>query len=82
MPASDLRDPEDRDATGVKVKYLYCPDCGQFSGGGVCRMCGRGLGEFVPSAPETGYTTHQRKEETRHELQPRRTGGLRTVRSD
>ena len=25
MPASDLHDPECRDATGVKVKYLYCP---------------------------------------------------------
>ena len=81
MPASDLHDPEDRDATGVKVRNLYCPDCGQFSGGGVCRVCVRGLGEFVPPAPETYSTTHQRMEEKRNELQPRRTGGLRTVRS-
>ena len=57
MPASDLHDPEDRDATGVKVRYLYCPDCGRFSGGGVCRVCDRGLGEFMPPAPETGSTT-------------------------
>ena len=35
MPVSDLRDPEYRDATGTKVRYLYCPDCGYFSGGGV-----------------------------------------------
>ena len=59
MPASDLHDPEDRDATGVKVRYLYCPDCGHFSGGGVCRVCQRGLGEFVPPAPETDSTTHR-----------------------
>ena len=52
MPASDLHDPEDRDATGVKVRYLYCPECGHFSGGGVCRVCKRGLGEFVPPVPE------------------------------
>ena len=32
MPVSDLRDPEYRDATGTQVKYLYCPDCGYFSG--------------------------------------------------
>ena len=51
MPASDLHDPEDRDATGVKVKYLYCPDCGLYSGGGVCRVCERGLGDFVPPVP-------------------------------
>ena len=56
MPASDLHDPEYRDATGVKVKYLYCPECGHFSGGGVCRVCKRGLGEFVPPAPETDST--------------------------
>ena len=81
MPASDLHDPEYRDATGVKVKYLYCPECGHFSGGGVCRVCKRGLGEFVPPAPETDFTIYQRKEEKRHELQPRGTGRLRTVRS-
>ena len=33
MPVSDLHDPEFRDATGTKVRYLYCPDCGYFSGG-------------------------------------------------
>ena len=53
MPASALKDPEDRTWTGTKVKYLYCPDCGQYSGGGVCRQCERGLGEFVPPEPET-----------------------------
>ena len=52
MPASDLHDPEDRTSTGVKVKYLYCPDCGHYSGGGLCRVCQRGLGEFVPPKPE------------------------------
>ena len=51
MPASDLHDPEDRDATGVKVKYLYCPDCGHYSGGGVCRVCERAYGDFRPPAP-------------------------------
>ena len=61
MPVSDLRDPEYRDATGTKVRYLYCPDCGYFSGGGVCRVCERGVGEFVPPAPETGPATRQRK---------------------
>ena len=81
MPASDLHDPEDRDAIGQKVRCLYCPDCGHFSGGGVCRVCERGLGEFVPPAPETDSTTNQREEEKRHDRQPRRTGGLRTVRS-
>ena len=81
MPASDLHNPEDRDATGVKVKYLYCPDCGHFSGGGVCRVCERGLGEFVPPAPETASTTHQRKEGKHHELRPKGTRRLRTVRS-
>ena len=53
MPASDLKDREDRDATGAKVRYLYCPDCGRYSGGGVCRVCETGLGHFTPSSPET-----------------------------
>ena len=74
MPVSDLHDPECRDSTGVKVKYLYCPECGHFSGGGVCRVCERGLGEFVPPAPETDSTNHQRKEEIHDELRPRSTG--------
>ena len=51
MPASDLRDPEDRDATGTKVRYLYCPDCDEYSGGGVCRVCQRGLGDWTPPVP-------------------------------
>ena len=51
MPATDLHDPEDRDATGVKVKYLYCPDCGHYSGGGICRVCERGFGDFTPPEP-------------------------------
>lgn len=50
MTIHDLKDPEDRDATGVKVRYLYCPDCGRYSGGGVCRSCERGLGEFAAPA--------------------------------
>ena len=82
MPASDLHDLECRDATGVKVKYLYCPDCGRFSGGGVCRVCERGLGEFVPPAPERDSTTTPTKGEKHHELQPSSARGLRTVRSD
>ena len=52
MPASDLVDPEDRTTVGRKVKYLYCLDCGHYSGGGVCRQCERGFGEFVAPAPE------------------------------
>ena len=51
MPADDLHDPETRTATGTKVRYLYCPDCGRYSGGGVCRPCERGLGEFTPPVP-------------------------------
>ena len=49
---ADQHDPEDRTATGTKVKYLYCPDCGRYSGGGLCRVCQRGLGEFVPPKPK------------------------------
>ena len=83
MPASDLHDPERRDATGVKVKYLYCPDCGGFSAGGVCRVCERGLGDFVPPAPVRDSTTPPTvKGGKHHELQPSSTRGLRTVRSD
>ena len=52
MPASDLKDPEDRDATGAKVRYLYCPDCDHYSGGGLCRRCELGLGDFVPPSGE------------------------------
>ena len=62
MPVSDLHDPEFRDATGTKVRYLYCPDCGYFSGGGVCRVCERGVTEFVPPTPETGPANRQRKD--------------------
>ena len=51
MPASDLFDPEDRTATGTKVKYLYCPDYGGYSGGRICRQCQRGYGVFVPPFP-------------------------------
>ena len=58
MPVSDLHDPEFRGGKGgTKVRYLYCPDCGYFSGGGVCRVCERGVTEFVPPlrrlAPQT-----------------------------
>ena len=53
VPASDLHDLEDRTATGVKVRYLYCADCGRYSGGGVCRVCERGRGEFRPPVPPT-----------------------------
>ena len=48
MPASDLHDPEDRTATGTRVIYLFCADCDEYSGGGVCRRCEIGLGDFVP----------------------------------
>ena len=51
MPASDLHDPEDRTAVGTKIKYLYCPECGHYSGGGVCRVCARGHGAY-PQLPE------------------------------
>ena len=44
MSVSNLKDPEDRTAAGTKVKYLFCPDCGHYSGGGLCRVCERGLG--------------------------------------
>ena len=51
MPPSELKDPEDREATGTKVRFLYCPDCSWYSGGGVCRVCERGYGEFTPPVP-------------------------------
>ena len=35
MPSSDLKDQEDRTSAGRKVRYLYCPDCGHYSGGRV-----------------------------------------------
>lgn len=50
MPASDLHDPEDRTAAGTKIKYLYCPECGHYSGGGVCRVCERANGTESPTA--------------------------------
>ena len=31
--------------------YLYCPDCGHYSGGGRCRVCLQGYGEFNPPEP-------------------------------
>ena len=54
MPASELKDPDDRSAIGTMVKYLYCPDCGHYSGGGHCRRCELGLGDFVPPSAEKG----------------------------
>ena len=56
MPASDLVDPEDRTSARPFVKYLYCPDCGHYSGGRVCRQCRRGLGVFV--APTGEFLEH------------------------
>ena len=52
MPASELINPDDQDATGAKVRYLYCPDCSEYSGGGHCRRCELGLGDFVPPSGE------------------------------
>lgn len=55
MPASDLKNPEDRTATDVLVRSLYCPECGEYSGGGVCRVCVKGAGPvFVSPEPEKG----------------------------
>ena len=48
MPASDLHDPHDRDDTGALVATLYCPDCGHYSGGGLCRVCQREIDEGLP----------------------------------
>ena len=44
MPASDLKNPDDRTADGTMVKYLYCPECSNYSGGGLCRVCDRANG--------------------------------------
>lgn len=53
MPASDLHDPEATTATGRKIVELFCPDCDEYSGGGVCRVCERGAGPvFDPPVPE------------------------------
>ena len=51
MPATDLHNPEDRTSAGTMVRFLYCPDCGHYSGGGICRVCERGYGDFTPPAP-------------------------------
>lgn len=52
MAASRLKDPDDRTSTGAKVRHLYCTDCGRYAGrAGVCRVCERGFGEFVPPEP-------------------------------
>ena len=40
-----------RTAAGRLVKDLYCPGCDQYSGGGICRVCQRGQGEFTPPVP-------------------------------
>ena len=52
MPAKDRKNPEDKTTAGRMVKFLYCPDCLQYSGGFVCRQCRRGLGQFVPPTGE------------------------------
>lgn len=65
MPASDLHDPDYRDATGTMVKYLYCPECDNFSGGGVCRVCERGCGPtFNPPVPDHHRTPAPERGET------------------
>ena len=53
MPISDLKDRNDRDFTGTMLKFLYCPDCGHYSGGGVCRLCETGLGPFTPPSTDS-----------------------------
>ena len=42
---------ERRTAAGQLLKDLYCPGCDQYSGGGICRVCQRGQGEFTPPLP-------------------------------
>ena len=63
MPASELRDPECRDATGRRVADLYCPGCDNYSGGGLCRVCQQEIAaghRAVPSIQHTnGGKTHE-----------------------
>ena len=56
MPAQ----PNDRTATGRPVAELYCRQCGFYSGGGLCRVCQRGNGDYRPPMPEP---QHQPKRE-------------------
>ena len=34
-------DDKTRDDTGKLISECYCPQCGHFSGGGICRVCRR-----------------------------------------
>ena len=36
-------DDKPRDDTGKSISECYCPQCGYFSGGGLCRVCRREL---------------------------------------
>ncbi len=35
--------PNERDATDQLISECYCPRCYHFSGGGLCRICERGV---------------------------------------
>ena len=55
MPTTDLKDANDRTRQDVLVRTLYCPECGEYSGGGVCRICVKGAGPvFVSPEPAKG----------------------------
>lgn len=47
VPATDLVGAHDRTAAGLLVATLYCPDCDEYSGGGLCRRCESGQTGYV-----------------------------------
>ena len=50
--------PDARDATGKLVADCYCPQCDQFSGGGLCRVCRRERAiEEQNATPGDDYST-------------------------
>ena len=48
-------DPADRTATGRWIVDCYCPECSEYSGGGLCRVCSREIefeiGKHGPGEP-------------------------------
>ena len=45
----------DHTAAGKAIADCYCPECGYYSGGGLCRVCQRGCGEFTAPTPDDPY---------------------------
>ena len=52
--------PDARDAIGKLIAECYCPRCGHFSGGGICRKCRREIaieeGNAAPTKDSSATT--------------------------